>query len=87
MSCKKEFKKSDNSVRVILNVPTEIDKKFRELSSKRGIPKSSMIIFAMSWYLDYQKSLEFMPEMLKLLNSSEILNLLSSSDTKPKDLS
>lgn len=87
MSCKKEFKKSDNSVRVILNVPTEIDKKFRELSLKRGIPKSSMIIFAMSWYLDYQKSLEFMPEMLKLLNSSEILNLLSSSDTKPKDLS
>ena len=34
MSCKKEFKKSDNSVRVILNVPTEIDKKLTKLVDK-----------------------------------------------------
>lgn len=64
-----EKKMKENTTRVILNVPNEIDEQFRDLSVKRGIPKSSMIIYAMSWYLDYNKSLDLMPKMIEALKN------------------
>ena len=58
----------DNTTRVILNVPNGLDESFSMLASKRGITKSSMIIYAMSWFLDYSKSIDLVPKMLETLN-------------------
>jgi hypothetical protein len=33
-----------------------------------------MIIYAMSWYLDYNKSLDLMPKMIEVLKSAEYLS-------------
>lgn len=60
-----------DTVRVILNVPEEIDSAIRTLANKRGMPKSSMIIFAVSWYLDYNKSLDVLPKFLDVYSKFE----------------
>lgn len=60
-----------NTCRTIVNIPTELDQAFREMAVKRGIAKSQMIVFAMSWYLDYNKSLDLMPKMIEALKSAE----------------
>lgn len=63
----------ENTTKVILNVPNDIAEEFKILAIKRGIPRSSMIIYAMSWYLDYNKSLDLMPKMIEALKSAEDL--------------
>lgn len=63
--------KKENTCRTIVNVPIDMDNKFRELASKRGIAKSQMILFAMGWYLDYSKSMDLMPKMLEALRNAE----------------
>lgn len=75
MPKKKENEKimKENTTKVILNVPNDIAEEFKILSIKRGIPRSSMIIYAMSWYLDYNKSMDLMPKMLDALKGVEDL--------------
>lgn len=75
MAINKENQKTmrENTTKVILNVPNEIAEEFKELAIKRGIPRSSMIIYAMSWYLDYNKSLDLMPKLLDTLKNAESL--------------
>ena len=63
----------ESTTKVILNVPNELAEKFKDLALKRGIPRSSMIIYAMSWYLDYNTSLDLMPKMIEALKSAELL--------------
>lgn len=58
----------ENTTKVILNVPNDIAEEFKNLAIKRGIPRSSMIIYAMSWYLDYNKSLDMMPKLLDFIS-------------------
>lgn len=65
-----EKKMKDNTTRVILNVPNELDEQFKDLAIKRGITKSSMIIYAMSWFLDYSKSLDLMPKLIDVIKSN-----------------
>lgn len=60
-----------NTCRSIVTIPNDLDQSFREMAKKRGISKSSMIVFAMSWYLDYNKSLDLMPKMIEVLKSAE----------------
>jgi len=67
----KNEKESKNTIRVILNVPEDLNNTFAELSAKRGLTKSNMIIYAMSWFLDYNKSMDLMPKMLEALKSAE----------------
>ena len=62
-----------NTCRTIVNIPNDLDQAFREMAVKRGISKSAMIVFAMSWYLDYNKSLDLMPKMFEALKSAEDL--------------
>lgn len=62
-----------NTCRTIVNIPNNLDQAFREMAVKRGISKSAMIVFAMSWYLDYNKSLDLMPKMIEALKSAEDL--------------
>lgn len=62
-----------NTCRTIVSVPIELDQAFREMAVKRGIAKSQMIVFAMSWYLDYSKSLDLMPKMIEALKNAEEL--------------
>ena len=42
------------------------------MASKRGITKTSMIVYAMSWFLDYNKSIELLPKLMMSLNQSEV---------------
>lgn len=70
--------KKDNTRRVILNVPLELDDTFKELSLKRGIAKSQMILYAMSWFSDYNQSLALMPKILEAMKNSE--NILKSKN-------
>lgn len=62
-----------NTCRTIVNIPNDLDQAFREMAVKRGISKSAMIVFSMSWYLDYNKSLDLMPKMIEALKSAEDL--------------
>lgn len=62
-----EKSKKSETTRVILNVPKQFDIAFKKLALKRGISKSSMIIYAMSWYLDYNKSMDLMPKLIDLM--------------------
>lgn len=65
--------KKENTCRTIVNVPIDMDNKFRELAVKRGIAKSQMILFAMGWYLDYSNSMDLMPKMIEALRSAKDL--------------
>lgn len=60
-----------NTCRTIINIPNDLDLAFREMAVKRGISKSAMIVFAMSWYLDYNKSMDLMPKMFEVLKNAE----------------
>ena len=71
--------KKENTCRTIVNVPIDLDEKFRELALKRGIAKSQMILFAMSWYLDYSNSIDLMPKILEAIKNSE--NTLKSKNS------
>ena len=62
-----------NTCRTIVNIPNDLDQSFREMAIKRGISKSAMIVFCMSWYLDYNNSLDLMPKMIEVLKSAEDL--------------
>lgn len=65
-----EKKMKENTTRVILNVPNELDEQFKDLAIKRGITKSSMIIYAMSWFLDYNRSLDIMPKLIDVIKAN-----------------
>ena len=58
-----------NTTRVILNIPNSLNESYKILASRRGISKTSMIIYAMSWFLDYSKSIDIIPKMLQTLNN------------------
>lgn len=62
----------DNTTRVILNIPNVLDNNFKTMASKRGIPKTSMIIYAMSWFLDYNKSIDLIPKMIQAFNETKL---------------
>jgi len=72
----------NNTTRVVLNVPNEIDEKFKNLAIKRGIAKSQMILFAMSWYLENNKTMELMPKLLDFLNNKEYEQIITESSIK-----
>ena len=70
-----EKKMKENTTRVILNVPNELDEQFKDLAVKRGITKSSMIIYAMSWFLDYNIGLDNTVRFIDLISSNpQLLN-------------
>lgn len=69
----KKSKSDENKqerTRVILNIPEELDEAYTKLARKRGITKSSMISYAMSWYLDYNKIIDLMPKLIELLKDA-----------------
>lgn len=74
MDSKKENIK--NTVRVILNVPEDLNNSFSDLAKTRGLSKSNMIIYAMSWFLDYNKSMDMMPRMFDFFSNPEIMKEL-----------
>lgn len=67
MDNSKNEKENKSTVRVILNVPEELNNTFAELAKKRGLTKSNMIIYSMSWFLDYNKSMDLMPKLIDLV--------------------
>lgn len=73
MAKNKDYEKimKENTTRVVLNVPNDIADKFKELAVKRGLTRSNMIIYAMSWYLDYNSTLDLMPRLIDTLKNVE----------------
>ena len=67
MDNSKNEKENKSTIRVILNVPEELNNTFAELAKKRGLTKSNMIIYSMSWFLDYNKSMDLMPKLIDLV--------------------
>ena len=61
--------RKENTTRVILNLPNEIDSQYKEIALKTGMAKSQDIIFALSWYLDYKESMNILPKMLEALKN------------------
>lgn len=61
--------RKENTTRVILNLPNEIDSQYKEIALKTGMAKSQAIIFALSWYLDYKESMNILPKMLEALKN------------------
>ena len=55
-------------IRVVLNIPKELDDYVREEAKRRGIAKTHMIIFALSWYRDYNRSMDLMPQLIDKLD-------------------
>lgn len=70
----------ENTCRTVVNIPLEIDNEYRNLAKKRGISKSSMILFAMSWYLEYSQSLTFSNKILNMINAETVANILKTRD-------
>ena len=70
----------ENTCRTVVNIPLEIDNEYRNLAKKRGISKSSMILFAMSWYLEYSQSLTFSNKILNMINAETVANMLKTRD-------
>lgn len=68
-----EKEKSNSTVRVILNVPDDLNETFVKLSEKRGLKKSQMMIFALSWFVDYNKSMDMMPKMVDFLSNPDVM--------------
>lgn len=58
----------NEKVRVTLNIPKEVDEYIREEAFRRGIAKTHMIIFALSWYRDYNRSMDLMPKLIDKLD-------------------
>lgn len=61
---------SKNCCRTVINIPNEMDQYFRELATKRGISKTHMVLYAMSWFKDYNESMDLMPKMIDVLKNS-----------------
>lgn len=72
--------RKENTCRTVVNIPIDMDNKFRDLAVKRGIAKSQMILFAMGWYLDYTNTLDLVPKMIETLKNAENV----SNDNKQK---
>ena len=82
MKKSKDEKEEKSTVRVILNVPEELNNTFIDLAKKRGLTKSNMIIYAMSWFLDYNNSMDLMPKMLDLLKNVPDSFKIDNEDNK-----
>ena len=63
----------ENTTKVILNVPNKIADEYKDMAIKRGLTRSSMIIFAMSWYLDYQNQIDMNKSMIDYLNNPVVM--------------
>lgn len=60
--------------RVLLNVPIDLDNSFHDLAKERGIAKSSLIMYAMSFYRDYNTTLTMLPSLIDAINKSNNSN-------------
>lgn len=67
---KKENSKSNKKItQVLLNVPNELNEKYKLLAGQQGVPKSYLFMTALNYYLDYKDIIKSMPKMIEALNS------------------
>lgn len=65
--------------RVVLNIPNELYSRIGELAADRGIAKSQMLLYCVSFYLDYHKNMTIIPSMIEAMKSLP-------SNVKPFDM-
>lgn len=84
MPKKKENEKimKENTTKVILNVPNDLAEKFKDLALKRGISRSSMILYSMSWFLDYHNQLDMTAKMVDYLKNPDVMNIVLEESKK-----
>lgn len=71
---KKNVKKASNSkkkVSVLLNLPVELNDKYKELAESQGVPKTYLFITALNTYLKTEKSVDLMSQMVEIYNISK----------------
>lgn len=65
---------TESKVKITLNLPKEIDTYVRQEAARRGIAKTHMIIFALSWYRDYNRTLDLMPKLIDKIDLNDLKN-------------
>lgn len=61
-------KKLNNEIKKILvSFPNDTVERISELAKENGMTRSSMINYAIKWYLDYKDSMDMMPMLLDLV--------------------
>lgn len=60
-------KKSNNGItKVLVSFPNDTLDRISELAKKNGMTRSSMVNYAIKWYLDYKNSMDLMPVLMDL---------------------
>lgn len=71
---KKSDKKKELRVKVVLNIPKDINDKFVEYSKKLGITKSSFIIMATNSFISQQEAVDVLPRLIKKIELNDQKN-------------
>lgn len=66
---KDNSKKNKKVTQVLLNVPTELNDKYKLLAEQQGVPKSYLFMTALNYYLDYKDVIKSMPKIINALDN------------------
>lgn len=62
-----EKKSSKGITKILVSFPNDTVDRISELAKENGMTRSSMINYALKWYLDYKSSMDMMPMLLDLV--------------------
>lgn len=66
---KDNSKKNKKITQVLLNVPYELNEKYKLLSEQQGVPKSYLFMTALNYYLDYKDIIKSMPKIINAIDN------------------
>lgn len=67
----KKIANNNKKVSVLLNLPVELNNKYKELADSLGVPKTYLFITALHDYFKNEKKFEVMSEMVNIMKSEE----------------
>lgn len=73
-------KPTENMVRMNLYMPAVLKKWIEDQSAKTGMKQSYIVVLALQTYMDQQKTMELMPQLINTLAE------LKGSDANPEDV-
>lgn len=76
-------KKDTENSRLVISLPKNVCDEFTRLAKENGMSRTSMINYALKWYLDYKSSADNMARIIELFQSNpEILKNQLENDKK-----
>lgn len=57
-------KKKIEKKNVIIQIPLDIENKYKEMAEKQGLPKSHMYLVALNFYLEYKDAMNSLPSLV-----------------------